>query len=65
VKTLARFICATLLALPTISPAGQAVAGLQDDLRRNLACTAATYAALEADASEEDLARADEYCSGR
>jgi hypothetical protein len=65
VKTLVCLIGAAVLALPTISQAGQAVAGIQDDLRRNLACTAATYAALEADASEEDLVRADEYCARR
>jgi hypothetical protein len=64
VKTLLCLICAALLAQPTISRAGQAVTQLQDDLRRNLTCTAATYAALDAEATEDDFARAEKHCEG-
>jgi hypothetical protein len=58
-KTVVCLIFAALLALPR---AGQAVEGFQDDLRRNLACTAASYAALDDDATEADYARAVELC---
>jgi siderophore synthetase component len=63
VKTFVCLICAAVLALPTLERAGEAVAGLQEELRRNLTCTAATYAALETDAAEADFARAEALCA--
>ena len=61
-KTLVCLIFAALLAAPSLQRAGEAVTQLQDDLRRNLACTAATYAALDVDATEDDFARAEQHC---
>jgi hypothetical protein len=55
-------ICAGLMALPALPQAADAVQGLRDDLRRNLACTAASDAALDDDATEADYARAVERC---
>jgi hypothetical protein len=46
-------------ALPRVE---RAVEGFQADLRRNLACVGATYAALAEDATEEDYDRAAELC---
>jgi hypothetical protein len=63
VKTVVCLICTSLLALPALPHARQAVQDLQADLRNNLACTAATYAALDADATEADYDRALEHCS--
>jgi hypothetical protein len=56
-------ICAALLALPALPRAGQTVTRFHADLRRNLACTAASYAALDADATKADYASAEEYCA--
>jgi hypothetical protein len=39
------------------------VEGFQADMHQNLSCTAATYAALDVDASEADFDRAEELCS--
>jgi hypothetical protein len=40
----------------------RAVEGFQGELHRNLSCTAATYAALEKDATEADYERAERLC---
>jgi hypothetical protein len=40
----------------------RALEGFQADLRRNLACVGATYAALAEDATEEHYDRAAELC---
>ena len=37
--------------------------GFQADLHESLACTAATYAALDVDSTEADYDRAEELCS--
>jgi hypothetical protein len=61
-KTVAYLICAALLMVFALPRAEQAVKGVQGDLRRNLACTAATMAALDDDATEADYERAAELC---
>jgi hypothetical protein len=62
VKTFVCLISAVVLAWPTFERAGRYVADFQDDLRRNLSCTAATYAALDSGA-EADLERAERLCA--
>jgi hypothetical protein len=61
-KTVACVICAALIGLVALPEAQRAVEGFQADLRENLACTAATYAALDGDATEADFERANELC---
>ena len=60
-KTLVCLCLITQLAAPR---AEQVLDGLQADLHHNLACTAATYAALDTDA-EADYERAEELCAAR
>jgi hypothetical protein len=62
-KTVVCLICAALIALPALPWVDNAVEGFQADLRQNLSCTAATYAALDVDATEADYDRAEELCS--
>lgn len=61
-KTVAYLICAALIALVAMPQAAQVMRGFQADLRENLACTAATYAALDGDAAEADYERATKLC---
>jgi hypothetical protein len=60
-KTFACLICAASMALVALPRAGQAVEEFQAELRRNLACTAATYAAFDTEA-DADFDRAEELC---
>jgi hypothetical protein len=56
-------ICTALIGLPALPWVNNAVEGFQADMHQNLSCTAATYAALDVDASEADFDRAEELCS--
>jgi hypothetical protein len=61
-KTLACLICAALTMVYAVPRMEEAAKGMQSDLRRNLSCTLATYAALDDDATEADFERAAELC---
>lgn len=61
-KTAVWLICAAVFALPALPRAERAVERFQADLRRNLSCTAPTYAALAEEATEADHQRAAELC---
>jgi hypothetical protein len=61
-KTFACLICAALIGLPALPWVARAAEGFQADLHQSLSCTAATYAALEEDATEADYDRAVELC---
>jgi hypothetical protein len=62
-KTFACLICAALIGLPAVPWVKNAVDGFQADLHQSLSCTAATYAALDTDATEADYDRAEKLCS--
>ena len=62
-KTFACLICLALVGLIGLPRAPQTMEEFQGDLHRNLACTAATYAALDHDATEADFDRAEEICA--
>jgi hypothetical protein len=61
-KTFACAVCAALIGLVGLPRAQHALEAFQADLRENLACTAATYAALDSDATEADYERASKLC---
>jgi hypothetical protein len=61
-KTVACVICAALIGLVGLPEVERVMNGFQADLRENLSCTAATYAALNGDATEADYERAEELC---
>ena len=61
-KTFVCLACAGAIALPALPWVERAVDEFQGHLHRNLSCTAATYAALEEDATEADYERAVELC---
>jgi hypothetical protein len=56
-KTVVAVTRAALAGLVGLPEAERVINGFQADLRENLSCTAATYAALDADATEADYAR--------
>jgi hypothetical protein len=59
-KTVACLICGAVIGLPGVE---HAVEGFQADLHLSLSCTAATYTALDVDATEADYDRAEKLCS--
>jgi hypothetical protein len=62
VKSFVCLACVAAIALPALPWVDRAVERFQADLHQNLSCTAATYAALEEDATEADYERAVELC---
>lgn len=62
-KTFACLVCVALVGLPALPWVDNAVEGFQAELHHSLSCTAATYAALDVDATEADYDRAEELCS--
>jgi hypothetical protein len=61
-KIFACLACAAAIALPALPWVDRGVERFQADLHQNLSCTAATYAAVEEDATEADYERAVEFC---
>ena len=62
-KTFACLICLALVGLVGLPWTQRAMEEFQGDLHRNLACTAATYAALDYDATEAEFDRAEAICA--
>ena len=61
-KTFACLICVALIAVFGLPRAEQAAKTFEVNLRQNIACTAAMYAALDTEA-EADFERAEELCA--